>query len=355
MGARWVILGLAIAWACIRPAGRGPAANQTAATQAGLEFGPGDRLLTQQPDGVAGADFSPDGKWLAFVGADKAVRVWDVAAGKEVRRLDGHTGFIRTVAFPRTASSWPRRGRPGSPAVGRGHRQGGPPGRPARGQPTDGGVLPGREGRRVGRVRRAHRGVGRHHRPAARVVPGPPAGGVRGRVLARRSDPGLGRGQGRVGAPLGRGHRQAGPLLARARPVRVRGRLLAGRPPLGERGRGRPAQGVGGGHRPGGPAAGRAHRWREQGGVLRGRLDTGNGQPQRNGPPVGGGHGGGAAPVRQARRLGVGAGVLPDRPAGRLDREGRGGRPVGGHAADGPVGPGQGVVRGRTGRGLAQT
>src|SRR5690349_3787463 len=99
MGARWVILGLAIAWALSgRPAGAQPPTKPPRPKPA-FEFGPGDRLLTQQPDGVAGADFSPDGKWLAFVGADKAVRVWDVAAGKEVRRLDGHTGFVRTVAF----------------------------------------------------------------------------------------------------------------------------------------------------------------------------------------------------------------------------------------------------------------
>jgi WD40 repeat protein len=38
---------------------------------------------------VTALAFSPDGKTLASGGADKAVRFWDVASGKEIRRLEG--------------------------------------------------------------------------------------------------------------------------------------------------------------------------------------------------------------------------------------------------------------------------
>jgi RNA polymerase sigma factor (sigma-70 family) len=43
--------------------------------------------------------YSPDGKVVASAGADKLVRVWDVAAGREVRQLAGHGGQVFSVAF----------------------------------------------------------------------------------------------------------------------------------------------------------------------------------------------------------------------------------------------------------------
>jgi WD40 repeat protein len=49
---------------------------------------------------VTGAAFSSDGKRLATCGWDKAVRVWDVATGKEVLTLRGHEGdYVRSVAY----------------------------------------------------------------------------------------------------------------------------------------------------------------------------------------------------------------------------------------------------------------
>src|SRR5437899_311058 len=48
---------------------------------------------------VYGLAFSPDGKLLASAGADKVVKVWDVAALKEVQQLKGHTEAVTGVAF----------------------------------------------------------------------------------------------------------------------------------------------------------------------------------------------------------------------------------------------------------------
>lgn len=51
------------------------------------------------PAGPVGLAFSPDGRALAARGPDLSVHVWDVAAGKEVSRLQGHMGRVETVAF----------------------------------------------------------------------------------------------------------------------------------------------------------------------------------------------------------------------------------------------------------------
>src|SRR5262249_3660662 len=45
--------------------------------------------------------FSPDGKRLASGGLDRAVRLWDLATGKELLRLSGHTQAVGTVEFSR--------------------------------------------------------------------------------------------------------------------------------------------------------------------------------------------------------------------------------------------------------------
>jgi WD40 repeat protein len=42
--------------------------------------------------------FTPDGRTLVAVGRDKAVRLWDVAAGGERRAFAGHTGEVYTLA-----------------------------------------------------------------------------------------------------------------------------------------------------------------------------------------------------------------------------------------------------------------
>jgi mono/diheme cytochrome c family protein len=47
---------------------------------------------------VRGLAFTPDGRAAVSGGADGTVRLWDVDAGREARRFDGHTGEVLAVA-----------------------------------------------------------------------------------------------------------------------------------------------------------------------------------------------------------------------------------------------------------------
>jgi RNA polymerase sigma factor (sigma-70 family) len=48
---------------------------------------------------VRSVAFSPDGKTLASASADKTIRLWDAATGKEIRALQGHQEVVYSVAF----------------------------------------------------------------------------------------------------------------------------------------------------------------------------------------------------------------------------------------------------------------
>ncbi len=55
--------------------------------------------LEAQSSPANAAAFSPDGRLAAFAGADKSVRLWDVEAGRDLRRCVGHTASVWCVAF----------------------------------------------------------------------------------------------------------------------------------------------------------------------------------------------------------------------------------------------------------------
>ena len=58
--------------------------------------------------------FSPDGRQLLTGSLDNSMRFWDVESGKEVRRFEGHTYWVLSVAFSRPT------GAVRSPAAGMG-------------------------------------------------------------------------------------------------------------------------------------------------------------------------------------------------------------------------------------------
>ena len=57
------------------------------------------KILTGHTAPVESVSFSPDGKTLASGSADKTVRLWDIATGKEERVLIGHTASITSLSF----------------------------------------------------------------------------------------------------------------------------------------------------------------------------------------------------------------------------------------------------------------
>jgi len=51
---------------------------------------------------VSGLALDPTGRYLAAAGDDHVVRIWDTQSGTLLRRLEGHTGWVRACAFAPT-------------------------------------------------------------------------------------------------------------------------------------------------------------------------------------------------------------------------------------------------------------
>ena len=57
-------------------------------------------------DVIQSVAFAADGHRALSGSADKTIRLWDVAAGKELQRLEGHEDGIRSVALESTGIYW---------------------------------------------------------------------------------------------------------------------------------------------------------------------------------------------------------------------------------------------------------
>ena len=55
--------------------------------------------VTASTDTLFGGSISPDGKVLACGGADKSIRLYDLATGKEIRKMDHHEDWVFQTAF----------------------------------------------------------------------------------------------------------------------------------------------------------------------------------------------------------------------------------------------------------------
>jgi WD40 repeat protein len=76
--------------------------------QVGLSQGQPVRTLTGHTNQVFSVAFSPDGRLLASGSCGKVenyscvqgeIKLWEVASGREVRTLRGHTDYVFSVAF----------------------------------------------------------------------------------------------------------------------------------------------------------------------------------------------------------------------------------------------------------------
>ena len=69
----------------------------------------GRALRTLDAGVMVSVAFSPDGKMLALGGDN--IKLWDMASGRELRTLSGHSPLVESVAFSPDGGCWPRAAR----------------------------------------------------------------------------------------------------------------------------------------------------------------------------------------------------------------------------------------------------
>jgi WD40 repeat protein len=57
------------------------------------------KTLSGHQGGVNSVSFSPDGKTLASASGDKTIKLWELATGKEIKTLSGHQEYVNSVSF----------------------------------------------------------------------------------------------------------------------------------------------------------------------------------------------------------------------------------------------------------------
>src|SRR5438445_3760580 len=56
-------------------------------------------VQTGHSSSVEAIAFSPDGRLIASIGGDAALKLWEVSTGRELRTLKGHSAGLTSVAF----------------------------------------------------------------------------------------------------------------------------------------------------------------------------------------------------------------------------------------------------------------